>query len=339
MTQHKLRELVRAANPVDSASLLSGDTDVRLMYEATMARVRNPQPSTVLLDAPVERSGDMQTQDRPVRLEPTLKPPVRKKWLIPALVAAAAVVIAVAVPTWLLSGTSEPEPDVIQPATTVVTPTPTTTALDIVVEAFRLSEAGDIDGWQALWAPDATWEVTTPLGDEYSAEYFGKERLFDFPRHEPPSDWNGDGEITLSDIDARSVAEFHSVGGNWNADCVTDQATANVVTCQLSPTTVFGKWIAAPNIQTADESNASGGTATITIVDGQIEQFALAMDPLAYADVTATQAAELEYELWMKDVHPERVEELLGPTIGSRKITPDTYREHHRLTADWSTQP
>jgi hypothetical protein len=117
MTQHKLRELVKASNPVYTpARLLPQDEDVRALFLEVMNRTSNPQASTDLLDTTVERRHEMETREKQVRVahKPTPRSarrgPSRRRGL---LVAAAALVVAIiAAGVVGLVGGSSDEPDV-----------------------------------------------------------------------------------------------------------------------------------------------------------------------------------------------------------------------------------
>ncbi len=88
--------------------------------------------------------------------------PVRAKWRIRVFAAgAAAVIIAVAVPIWLLNGGSEPEPDVAQPAPEVVTPTPQA-PIEAYIEAFN---AKDLDAVMELFTEESVVTGHPDLGN------------------------------------------------------------------------------------------------------------------------------------------------------------------------------
>ena len=119
----------------------------------------------------------------------------------------------------------------------------------------------------------------------------------------------------MSDIEANSLALFYASGGDWHADCVEDGLSEGVVTCQLSPTTVFGKWEQG-NLQLANRASASGGTATIRIVDGRISHYAIVLGVIALAELTESQDGMREYNGWVEENHPELAGTLFGSSIG-----------------------
>ncbi len=117
MTQRKLRELVKAANPVYTpARLLPQDEDVRSLFAEVMNRTGNPQASTDLLDTTVERRRVMETQEKPIRVAPIPKMPNKKRRLVAVLAGAAVVVLVAVGMSSLLFGD---ESDVAGPQATV----------------------------------------------------------------------------------------------------------------------------------------------------------------------------------------------------------------------------
>lgn len=211
-----------------------------------------------------------------------------------------------------------------------------TTGLDVVVEALQVYESGDIEAWQALWALDATWEQTTTGGVNYSGTYFeGSDGVFDYGRRGVATeDWDGDGEITISDIEARSQAEFSASGGRWQAACELDDSAT--VTCRVTPTTVFGTWAFA-NIQMIDRSGATTGTVTITVRDGLISHHAAVFASVEQSVVTAYQDAQRDYWAWIRESSSE-ADTLIGTSMGQLVFTPDNYQQHRDLIAEWSVQ-
>jgi hypothetical protein len=61
----------------------------------------------------LEGSNDMQTQQEPIRIDPSPRPPLKKRWLIPTLAAAAVVVVAVVIGASVLSTSDDPLVDVV----------------------------------------------------------------------------------------------------------------------------------------------------------------------------------------------------------------------------------
>ena len=108
-------------------------------------------------------------QETKIRSVDKIERPIRRRSWKLGLAAAVVTTVAVGIGIWLASGGETETPVIDQPLPTVATPEPTAASLEVVQQALGLYEAGDIDGWQALWAPEATWEVITPVGDAFSA--------------------------------------------------------------------------------------------------------------------------------------------------------------------------
>ena len=179
----------------------------------------NPKPASAetpgniltrsaLLDELDRRSGNMQTQDKPIIVKPE-----RRRRLGPALVGALSVIIAIVVAVALLSGDNEPdEQDVVNQspvttATPVTTQPPTTTtasaftvdeALAVTDAYFEAYNAGDVEAVLALFEPDATF-FNDPFGWQTRADW---EQLLV---------WNAAQGTTLSPPECTVTAEVPGV--------------------------------------------------------------------------------------------------------------------------------
>ena len=108
------------------------------------------QDSAAFLESTQQRSRRMQTQDRPLIVQP---PPPRKRWLVPALAGAAAVIVAIAMVAALASGGSDDEPDsgttpqttpqttVTKPPTTLPTVIPTVAGQGVLTMSLRAGQS------------------------------------------------------------------------------------------------------------------------------------------------------------------------------------------------------
>jgi glutamine transport system substrate-binding protein len=101
---------------------MSVDTAFRQLRDANP--VTNPaalrehrQDAAAFLKSTQQRSGRMQTQDKPLTVEPPPRSP-RRRWLIPALAGAALAIAAIVVVTVLTGGQTQPAP-FIAPGTTL----------------------------------------------------------------------------------------------------------------------------------------------------------------------------------------------------------------------------
>lgn len=256
--------------------------------------------------------------------------PVRSRSRNGRIAAAAAVVVAAATSVWLL--TIEPGPGAGGDVADQVDASP----LQVVRDAFRTYESGDIEAWQAMWAPDATWEQTTSTGITYSGMYFGSDGVFDYGRRNPASDWDADGEVTIADIESRSLAEFYASSGQWRTDC--EPAGSITVTCRVTPTTAFGAWFFTNTQLAGQKGGDTTGTVTVTITDGLITRFATELDLLDRTVVIAYQEAQRDYWTWVRDNHPDLADQLVGTSIGQLLFTPDNYRQHRQLIDEWSVR-
>ena len=123
--------------------------------------------SDVFLAATQQRSAKMQTQVKPVAMEPAPKPPNRRRWV--PIAAAAVVAAVIAIPVLLSSGGDEPEVVDPVPTTTVVTttvapttvtpttvaPPPAVSSTPVALNYIAARDAWDGEAMASLTAPDA----------------------------------------------------------------------------------------------------------------------------------------------------------------------------------------
>lgn len=211
---------------------------------------------------------------------------------------------------------------------------PTASALEVAEAAYRLYEDGDIEGWFALWAPDATWQQNAGADNE-EFELFGTDGLFIFARQADIVDWDSSGEITISDMESRTLAEFHASGGLWNVECSSDDGTR--VTCSLDPVTTFGPWTQR-KVQGVLNQRAHPATAVLTITEGTIERMELTYESLDIATLTDRQVRKQAYRTWLIETHADESVELVGGSVDELLFTPDNRLRHRELIADWAAQ-
>ena len=187
----------------------------------------NLQPHLVVVDS---RRDDMQTETQS-RVEQSLTPQ-RPRW-VPALVAAAVVVvIGIGVAIFALGGGDEASP-VDQP--------PLGTA-ELWIERF---ETGDVAGYEALMAADATFQcLECSYGDlDESGQYFP----------------------TRNDDEGTDAGILGASNGSLNASCTEAGST---VSCDIRVTSDFG--FVGDDGQPTSEYTA---TLTFTVEDGLITNY------------------------------------------------------------------
>ena len=211
---------------------------------------------------------------------------------------------------------------------------PPASAVDVANQAYRLYEEGDIEGWFALWAPAATWQQSAG-GNTQEFELFGTEGRVLFASQSQTADWDGGGEITISDIEARTLAEFHAAGGAWNADCSGDDGPT--VTCSLDPVTAFGAWT-QQKVQGSLPGRARPAMAVLTITSGTIERLELTYEIADDEVVRDRQASQHAYWNWLTETYANEADQLVGVSIGELLITPDNRLRHRELVAEWAAQ-
>jgi hypothetical protein len=315
MTQPQLRNLVRASNPVvNPERLLLEEREVLALYGEAMQRAGNPQMSADLLDQPVERRRDMQTQQRPtefVTQRPT-RPP--RRWLVTA-VAAAVVVLVIGAGALLFNNDS---PEVIDPPPTTLAPTTTTLQLDpaVLEVGDALNAAATVADWgavTALFADSATLQFISPEGP--SPEVSMSDPI---PEDAGLVDWNGDGAVTQLDWFLRQGAEIHV--GQTTAMLACEAVDAATLVCDEAREGFVFK------------TEGHKVTWTLTVGDGVITNLVLDV-----TQSTANGSDPLEvgrYRIWIGDNYPELEGELFADPI-TLAITPDNLDTHHQLVAEW----
>jgi hypothetical protein len=211
---------------------------------------------------------------------------------------------------------------------------PPPSAVEVADQAYMLYENGDIEGWFAIWAPAATWQQNVG-GDTSEFELFGAQGLFEFARQTDTFDWDGGGEITISDIEARTLAEFHASGGVWNAECSGDDGPT--VTCSLDPVTAFGPW-SQRKVEGARAQRARPSMAVLTITDGTIDRLELTYEILDIETVADRQNNKQAYRSWLIETYANESDQLVGGSVGELSITPDNWLRHRELVAEWAAQ-
>ena len=288
----------------------------------------------------IERRTGMQTNERRVHeLESTPPAPrgPRRRWLVSALAAGLAVVVAVVLAIALLAGGDEAVPDVGN--TTVPETLPessVTTARDVAAELRAAVDAGDWQSVVGLFAPDATltfgpgWEeegTVVPQSNPATSVSGWEDR-----RRVGPFDWDGDLVRSGFDAIAHDVMWSYALGLNFFDKCVeTDPLT---ITCQIG-------WGEHPL------GNAQYGASfhIHTIVDGLIVNTTVdvtARNPgggFAPHQVVFDYEAGAEYEAWVRVNRAEFNEDgALFRLTGDLVISPDTVERHRELIAEWIAQ-
>ena len=271
-----------------------------------------------------ERGADMQTEDRPIQLQPP-RQPKRPRWVVPSL-AAAVVAIAIAVVAIAATGGGDETPDVVDTTvtettqattTTVAETTPTTVAeaavpapLEVVTQWFEAFDSGDVEGWQGLMSPDTLFSADVAEGVVGIIQVIPPTPYFDTT---VPYDFDAD--------DATTSRMLYVANGSLNADCADDGAQ---VVCEIEDTNVFHT--GAPLRH----------TATFVVVDGLITEYHLIrteglLDRIV--DLEAVQVAD--YQAWLRETYPADHEELF--VFGSMLLEPIEVAERHRArTAEWA---
>ncbi len=327
MTQQQLRELVKASNPVSApARLLPQDQDVRTLFEEVMHRAGNPQTSADSLEQPVERRRDMQTQETPIELAPAPRPPGKKRWLVPALAGAVAI-IAIVVAVVLVSGSDEPE----------VTNEAPLTPLE-VAEALNLAHVnGDWTAKRLLFADDATFsDLSTLLTGQANAvenvpfsgclgcDPFGQTGLnFSFLPTHADFEWDGDGTLTVFDVIVEEAAIDYAAGVTRYHTCT--QADATTVVCDVM---LEGSPFLSEQTDFRDVN-------TYTVEDGLITH--------QLFDYTQSDSERMhsprvvDYQEWVRVNRPE-LEDQLFEFFGTLRMTPGVVETHRELIAEWKSQ-
>ena len=301
MTQQQLRDLVKASNPVSRPELLlRQDQDVRTLFQQVMHRAGNPQTSADLLEQPVERRRDMQTQEKPVRIVETPRAIRPKRRLVPALAGAIAVVVVVA-GVWALTGNTESDVAARSP-----------------LEVTELLNEGvvtaDHSGGLEYYTAEATYQLVFVDGQSPAIRFSD-----DLPETAGVADWDGDGKVTEMDGFIGLGAEVYAGGATNLLSC--SQADAATVVCD--------------EIREGFAFTSPGHSAnwTLTFTDGLIDSIVIDL-----VGQGTDSSALRTYGLWATRNRPALAEGLFNESTGEWKLTPDTIETHRQLVAEWQAQ-
>lgn len=247
------------------------------------------------------RSVDMQTQDPPIRIEPSSRPPRDRRWLILALGAAAAAVVAIVIAASMLGGSGEPQVDVVAP--TELSPVETVTLWH---ERF---DAGDVSGWQSLMSPDATFSLD-------AAEGAGTGRFESQPF------FAGPGGVDHSLAYGRDSRLLYAANGSLNANCTADPG--NQVTCDIDDTNLF-------------KIGPLRHTEVFTVQDGVITDIQVTRtEGLLHSLANFRPQPMADYEAWLSETYPDDYAELFA--FGTMLIDSSTQADRHRARiAEWAS--
>ncbi|MBT8217742.1 MAG: hypothetical protein HKN74_10320 [Acidimicrobiia bacterium] len=300
MTQPQLRDLVKASNPVVTHQLLSDERDVRTLLAEAKQRAGNPQPSDDLLERPVERRRDMQTQERPIQQVPAQKVPIQRRRLIPAMAGALAVIV-IAVGAWALTRDSEPE----------VASSPIE-----VMELFDQNAiTADYMGAGDIYTPDATYQFIFVDGQSPEIRFFDE-----LPETAGVPDWDGNG--TINELDGfLGLGVEVSIGGTTQLLSCTQTDPATAVCDEVREGFAFKN----PDHQ---------ATWTIGFVGGLIDSIVIEIGPNDGTDGSAVRT----YAGWVGANHPDEAASLVNEFSGELKVTPDNLERHRELVAEWVAQ-
>lgn len=320
MTQPQLRDLVRASNPVVNPDrLLLEDRDVLDLYREAMQRAGNPQVSADLLDLPVERRRDMQTQQRPTELVTKIPNKQPRRWLV-AAAAAATVVLAIGLGAFLFNNDA---PEVVDPPPTTPAPTttvaPTTTLPPVLQTGEGFNQAAitaDWDAVAALFTDTATLQFVGPDGPSPLIQFTDP-----LPDGAGIADWSGDGAVTEFDWFLRQGAEIYV--GHTTAALACEAVDAATLVCD--------------EVREGFAFKATGHKAvwTLTVANGQVT--ALVLDLTESTSDGADRAKVGSYRSWVRDNRPEQLEGLFVD-FATLDINPDNLEIHRALVAEWQAE-
>ena len=310
MTPHRLRELVKAANPVPApARLLPRDEDINILFEEVMNRARNPQTSTGLLDATVERGWSTDTEQTPLGVAemPDVSP--RRHWNQGLLVGAAAfaVVVIVGVAVFLVTQGSN------EPGVANGMPTP----LEVGESMNQATVAGDLEALRLLYDDLAT----------FTDMFSGDTAPLMAQSGNPFPDMDGDEAITWFDEILWDAANDYAAGVTLAYTC--DQTDPSTVVCD-------GVYEGHAFLSETSDMQV---TNTFTVEDGLITHHQFDARPLHRAGYYAEKGRDIttgpnaEYRQWVKENHPET-----GNLFWAGHITPDNVETHRELIAEWRAQ-
>ncbi len=205
------------------------------------------------------------------------------------------------------------------------------TPLETAVLYYQRFEAGDHRGALDLFAPDAifTWtELQIGSSHQHGPVSGSSAPVFQSDAYSVPhnvrsqADWDGDGEITSADSRAGFIVNLSAAGIEMRAECTAD---GEVVTCVQDPISAF----------ISDDSRLMDGTVTFTVRDGLIVHDAYL---ISYADVSLERTLQGEYEMWVREHHPDVADGLFVLNVGlpgHLLTSPDTAAIHRTLIVEW----
>ena len=315
---------------MNDAQLISrlADTDA---YEAEVPLPDEIWTPDVALHE-IERRTGMQTQDQPTQTASAPRPPTKKRWLVPALAGAAAVIAAIVVAVALLSGSDEPD----------VTNEAPLTPLE-VGEAMNLAHVtGDVGAERSLYADDATFtDLASTLlpGSGRAVEDLPLSTLLasvagpdgSYMRPDPvwpavgPDDWDADGDRLLTVFDVQSIVTATEYAAGVSVYHTCTQADATTIVCDD----------VLEGFPFLTDPSGYQVTNTYTVVDGRITHRVLDYTNTIGKRVDA--ARVIDYQEWVRANRPE-LESRLFNFFGSLRIRPDSLEPHREAIAEWKAQ-
>jgi hypothetical protein len=324
MTQPQLRDLVKASNPVVTHQLLPDERDMRTLYAEAMQRAENPQTSVDLLEQPVERRPEVQTEERQTEFVPEKAQRTTRRRLVPALAAGLALIVA-AGGLWAITRTSEPD---------VATPLEVTDLFNETVATADWSAASE------LYAADATYQWLFPGGQSevirFAEQRYPFRNLAELPGYGSFPDWDGDGIVTeLDSFQASLGGEIYASGTTNFLSCSQPDGATSVCT--------------EAREGYAFTNPAYAAQWTFTISDGLISSIVIEITapnpplgsnrPCYFCETGGVDpTAVAEYEQWVMENRPELVDDLFWLS-GQRELTPENIDTHRELVAEWVAQP
>jgi len=276
----------------------------------------------------IERRKEMQTQETPTQTVPAGSPPTRKRWVIPSLTGAAAVVVAIVLAVALAGGEDEPLPPVGN--TTVPTTVPESAPLTPLEIGEALNQAALTGDWEAerlLYAEGARYTnqvaVVVGLNAPENTPMTEPATLYETFPIMNVFDWDGDGTSTILDAVASNTMVNYATGVTTRYSC--KEVDATTLFCDILGEGYPFYAAAGPN----------GLTHTYTVVDGRMTE-EVSDGPLREIGSALTMR---EYHDWVRASHAELdVDGALFETWGGLLITADTVETHRELIAEWRAQ-
>lgn len=283
----------------------------------------------------------MQTQDKQPIIEQA-RPPgrPRRRWLVPAVAGAVAVVIAIVVAATLLSGDDEPD------VTNDPVPTQTTVPVEVFLTPLEVGEilnqaaiTGDWEAQRALFADEATLTDTflveglDPNPPNLAVDAALSQPAAFFFRFPISSefDWDGDGTVTLFDSVASEVMAHYASGVTTRFDCA--ESGPGSIECEML--LEGDPFLIDSCDEGALDGRLVGFVRTYTVTDGLIVNQSIDTAPcVPHAD-----SSRREYHDWVRANHAEvNADDALFETWGKPLITSDTVDTHRQLIAEWRVQ-